>query len=52
MQDLEVGLKRPANINFTMMYKVLMVMGEVDLGLIPSPILTIVQVCLLDHWVL
>ena len=33
------------------MYKVLMVMGEVDIGLIPAPLPPIIQVCLVNHWV-
>ena len=49
---MEVGLKRSADTPFTMMDKLLMVMGEMDLGLRPDPLTPIIQVCLVDNWVL
>ena len=38
MEDVYLGLKRSATIPFTIVDKLLMVMGEVDIGIIPSPI--------------
>ena len=46
VKDVEVSLKRSATVPFTMMDKVLMMMGEVDLCLRPPPIRPIIQVCL------
>ena len=43
VQDLELGFKISDTLPFTIMEKVLMVMGEVDLGIRPSPIPTIIQ---------
>ena len=37
MSDVYLGLKIPATIHFTIVDKVLMVMGEVDICLRPSP---------------
>ena len=50
-QDVGVGLKRSSTINFTMLEKMLMVMGEVDIHLRPSLITPIIQVTLVDHWI-
>ena len=50
MQDVKVGLKRSTTIFFTIMEKVLVVMGEVDLGLRLSPLPPIIQVFLVAHW--
>ena len=50
MKDVEVGLNRSSTIPFKMLYKVLMVMGEVYICLRPSLIPTIIQVILVDHW--
>ena len=36
VQDVEVCLNISVTLPFAIMYKVLMVMGEADLGLIPS----------------
>ena len=38
MEDVYLGLKISATIPFTIVDKLLMVMGEVDIGIIPSPI--------------
>ena len=46
----EVGLKILATIPFKMMKIVLMAMGEVDIGLIPAPLPTIIQVSLIYRW--
>ena len=51
VQDVEVDVKRYATITFTIMDKVLMIMREVDVSLIPSLIPTIINVILVDHWV-
>ena len=50
VQDLEVCLNISVTLPFAIMYKVLMVMGEADLGLIPSLLPKIIQVCLVYHW--
>ena len=51
MKDVEVGLNISSTLPFTMLYKVLMVRGEVYICLRPSLIHTIIQVILLDHWI-
>ena len=51
MEDLDLGLKIPACITFTILEKVLMVMGDVEIGLRPAPLPHMIQVGLLDHWV-
>ena len=51
MQDLELGLKISVNLLFTMLENVLMMMGEVDIGLSPAVISPIIQVMLVYHWV-
>ena len=50
VKDVEVCLNRSSTLPFTILYKVLMVMGEVDICLRPPLILTIIQVILVDHW--
>ena len=52
MRDMELGLKRSDTLTFKMMYKMFIVMGGVDLGLRPSPLTPIIQVCLVYHWFL
>ena len=47
----EVGLKKSYNFLLTIMEKMWMVTGELDLGLIIFPITNIIKVCFLDHWV-
>ena len=51
MEDVYLGFIRPASITFKIMEKVLMEMVEVDIGLRPSPLSTIIQVRLVYHWV-
>ena len=50
LQDMEVGLKRSANLPLTTTEIVLMVMGEVDIGIWTSLLHPIVQVIFVDHW--
>ena len=50
-QDMEVGLKRPTTRTCSMLEKLLMVLGEVDLGLGTDLLPTIIQVIMLDHLV-
>ena len=52
MKDVEVGLNRSSTLPFTMLYKVLMVMGEVYICLRPALIPTIIQVILVDHCII
>ena len=51
MQDMEVGLRISTNLPCSMLYTVLMVLGEVDLGLGPALLPPIIQVIMLDHLV-
>ena len=44
VEDVYLGLKRPATLLFTIMEKVIVVMGEVDIGLILATISPINQV--------
>ena len=46
VQDLEVGIKRSSTLNFKMMDKVLIVVGELYIGIRISPLRTIIQVSL------
>ena len=50
MQDAEVGLKILATLYLTTLEKVLMVMGEVNIGLKTTLIHPIIKVILVDHW--
>ena len=52
VQDLEVCLKRSANINFTTPKEVLMIIVEVDTVLRTSPLPPIIHVIFVNHWVL
>ena len=52
VQGVEVGLKISSTLTFIMLEKVLMVMGEVDIGLRPALIYSIIQTILVYHWVL
>ena len=45
-EDVDVCLKRPVTLNFTITDKVLMVMREVDIGLIPSSLPPIIYIIL------
>ena len=49
VQDAEVGLKILATLSLTMLEKVLMVMGEVNIGLKTALIHPIIKVILVDH---
>ena len=49
MEYVYLGLNIPSTIIFTIMDKVLMVMGDLDIGIRPTTIPTIIQVILLDH---
>ena len=51
MEDMEVDINKSATINFATTEKVLMVMGEVDIGLRPAPHPHTIQERLVDHWV-
>ena len=44
-------LKRPATLPFKTVYKVLVVMGDVDIGLRPAPLPSIIQVSLVYSWI-
>ena len=48
---MEVGLKILANLPFKMMEKLLMVIGEVDIGIRPYPLPPIIKSILLHLWV-
>ena len=48
MEDVELDIKRPATLTFTITEKVLMVTGEADIGLRPEPLPPIIQVSLVD----
>ena len=50
LQDVEVGLNISSTLLFTILYKLLMVTAEADIGLITSLIYPIMQVILSDHW--
>ena len=52
VQDVEVGLKISSTITFSIVYKVLIVMVEVDICLRPTPLPPIIQVGLVYHWFL
>ena len=49
MGCIYLGLKRPAAIIFTIMDKVLLVVGELDIGLRPYPPPPIIYLSLVDH---
>ena len=49
MQDSELGLKRPTTPICSMLEKVLIIMGEVDLCIIPALLPTMIWVVLVDH---
>ena len=52
MEDLEVGLNRSGTITFTITEKVLLlVTGEVDIGLRPDPLPPIIQVSKVYCWI-
>ena len=49
VQDVELVIKRSANLPFTMLDKLLMVMGEFYIGLIPALIPPFIRVMLVYH---
>ena len=49
VQDVEISINISATLTFTMLEKVFMVMGEVDISLRPAFIFPIIQVILVDH---
>ena len=51
MEDLDLGLKRPANLLFTVVEQELMVMGDLDIGLRPDNIPPITHKIMLDWFV-
>ena len=51
MEYVDLGLKIPATILFTILEKVLMLMGEVGIGLISVNIPPITQVSMVDFFV-
>ena len=51
VQDVELGLKKSGTIILPMMKKVLLVTGDVDLGLISAPLPSIIKVLLVDNLV-
>ena len=51
MEDVDLGLNILATLLFTIVEKVLIVMGEVDIGPRPSNLPPIIQVGLVDHLV-
>ena len=51
IQDVELSLNISATLPFTMMDKVLMLMGDVEIGLIPAPLPHTIQLSLVYCWV-
>ena len=51
VQDVEVCLNISATITYSILDQVLMVMGEVDIGLIPALLPLIIQVIFVDNQV-
>ena len=52
VQDMEVGLKISTNIPYSMLEKVLMALGELDIDIGPALLHPITQVIMLDHLIL
>ena len=50
-EEMDLGLKRPATITFTIMEKVLMVIGDMDIGIRPPTIPTMTHAGLANCWV-
>ena len=50
VQDVEVSLDRSATLLFKILDKVLVVMLELVIGIIPAPLPPIIQVFFIDHW--
>ena len=51
VEDMEISPKRLSTIPFTITDKLLMLMVEVDRGIIPAPLPPIIQVILVYIWV-
>ena len=49
VQDMEVGLNRSTTCPFSMLEKVLMALREVELGIGPALLRTIIQAIMVDH---
>ena len=49
MEDMDIGCKIPSCITFTIVKKVLMMMVEMEIGIRPAPLPTIIQVGSVDH---
>ena len=50
-EDVDLALKRPATLILTITEKVLMVMGDVDIGIRTATISTIIYINVVDYWV-
>ena len=50
MEVVDSGIKILATIPFTIVDKLLIVMGEMDIGIIPDPLPPIIQVVLVNYW--
>ena len=48
---MDLGIKRAFTLHFKIVEKVLIVMREVGIGIIPYPLPTIIQLILVYHWV-
>ena len=51
MEDMDLGLKKPSTLHFTIMEKFLMVIVDVDICLITDPIIPLIQVSLVYCWI-
>ena len=51
MKVVGLGFKRPATLTFKIVDKVLMMMGDIDIGLRPATFPTITQLEMLACWV-
>ena len=51
MADMDLGLKRPSNFPIATLDKLLVVIGEVDIGPRPATIPPITQVTIVDCWI-
>ena len=51
IEYVDLSLRRPATLTFTIQGGKLKVIGEVDIGLRPAYIPTIIKVSLVYHWV-
>ena len=51
VKDMEVGLKRSTTLPCSMLEKVFMALGEIDLGIVPALLPPIIQLIMVDHLV-